>query len=93
MITNPPYGERLGQESLLKPLYQGLALTLKKYAPKNSVISVLAGKAEELDLLSFMDSQTVKCYNGAINVYFRTGNIYQSLPNDLIYNFEKNPYK
>lgn len=89
LITNPPYGERLGQESLLKPLYQGLALTLKKYAPKNSVISVLAGKAEELDLLPFMDSQTVKCYNGAINVYFRTGNIYQSLPNDLIYHFEK----
>ena len=31
LLTNPPYGERLGDEQSLKPVYQGLGRQLKRY--------------------------------------------------------------
>lgn len=88
-ISNPPYGERLGQEHLLKPLYQHLALTLNAYAPKNTQVAILAGKVEQLDLLPMDNSHTLKCHNGALVVYFRHGKLYQSLPNELIHTITK----
>ncbi len=74
-ITNPPYGERLGESELLKPLYQGMGLMLRQYAPMHTTVGVLAAKAEEADLLPLLTPQTLRCHNGALTVYFRYGQL------------------
>lgn len=89
LITNPPYGERLGDEMIVKPLYQGLGLIAKDNLPKGSYLGVLAGRVEEADLLPIQDPATLRCHNGALTVYFRHGKIKSDDTASLIERFEK----
>lgn len=75
IITNPPYGERLGDELLIKPLYQGLGAMVQDHLKTKGVLAVLAKHIEEADTLPINDPQTLRCYNGALRVYFRYGTI------------------
>ncbi|WP_230660645.1 bifunctional 23S rRNA (guanine(2069)-N(7))-methyltransferase RlmK/23S rRNA (guanine(2445)-N(2))-methyltransferase RlmL [Psychrobacter sp. I-STPA10] len=92
IITNPPYGERLGDEDMIKPLYQGLGLILQetfvssKHAP---TLGLLAAHVEQADVLPIAKPQTLRCHNGAITVYFRYGTLITKSPAALIHTFEK----
>ena len=91
-ITNPPYGERLGEEELIKPLYQGLGKKLQALfadSPAKVTLGVLAAKVEQADVLPLAEPKTLRCHNGAITVYFRYGELLKSKDTPLITRFEK----
>ena len=91
-ITNPPYGERLGEEELIKPLYQGLGKKLQALfadSPARVTLGVLAAKVEQADVLPLAEPKTLRCHNGAITVYFRYGELLKSKDTPLITRFEK----
>lgn len=92
IITNPPYGERLGEEELIKPLYQGLGKKLQglfAHSPAIVTLGVLAAKVEQADVLPLSEPKTLRCHNGAITVYFRYGELLKSKDTPLIHRFEK----
>lgn len=91
-ITNPPYGERLGEEVLIKPLYQGFGKklqTLFSQSPATVTLGVLAGKVEEADALPIIEPKTLRCHNGALTVYFRYGQLASQSSPALIHRYEK----
>ena len=91
-ITNPPYGERLGEETLIKPLYQGLGKKLQHLFAQNPhpvTLGVLAAKVEEADTLPLVEPKTLRCHNGAITVYFRYGKLIQPANLPIIQRYEK----
>lgn len=78
IITNPPYGERLGDTDFIKPLYQGLGLVVTdglRASCQRADMAVLASHVEHADTLPLIDPKTLKCHNGALTVYFRHGMI------------------
>ncbi|WP_338412114.1 bifunctional 23S rRNA (guanine(2069)-N(7))-methyltransferase RlmK/23S rRNA (guanine(2445)-N(2))-methyltransferase RlmL [Psychrobacter raelei] len=96
VITNPPYGERLGESDFIKPLYQGLGLTLKEIFAKQKyqpILGLLAAHVEQADVLPIEDPQTLRCHNGAITVYFRHGQLIRKEGESLITRFEKTEIK
>ncbi|MFW2177414.1 MULTISPECIES: bifunctional 23S rRNA (guanine(2069)-N(7))-methyltransferase RlmK/23S rRNA (guanine(2445)-N(2))-methyltransferase RlmL [unclassified Moraxella] len=91
-ITNPPYGERLGEEVLIRPMYQGFGKKLQHlfaHSPATVTLGVLAGKVEEADTLPLNDPKTLRCHNGALTVYFRYGELLKTKEQNLISLFEK----
>ena len=95
IITNPPYGERLGESEFIKPLYHGLGLMVKdglKQAGINKAqMAVLASQIEQADILPITEPKTLRCHNGALTVYFRHGKLSIKDTPTLIENFEKKP--
>ncbi|ELA08373.1 23S rRNA m(2)G2445 methyltransferase [Moraxella macacae 0408225] len=92
IVTNPPYGERLGEEELIKPLYQGFGKRLQHLFADSTasvMLGVLASKVEQADTLPLIDPKTLRCYNGAMTVYFRQGLLNKTLEKPLIERFEK----
>ncbi|MDO4449396.1 MAG: bifunctional 23S rRNA (guanine(2069)-N(7))-methyltransferase RlmK/23S rRNA (guanine(2445)-N(2))-methyltransferase RlmL [Moraxella sp.] len=96
VITNPPYGERLGESDLIKPLYHGLGLIVAdglRGRCKRADLAVLASHVEHADTLPIVSPNTLKCHNGVLTVYFRHGQIDVEKTNhantDLIANFIK----
>ncbi|MBS9779704.1 MAG: bifunctional 23S rRNA (guanine(2069)-N(7))-methyltransferase RlmK/23S rRNA (guanine(2445)-N(2))-methyltransferase RlmL [Moraxellaceae bacterium] len=94
IITNPPYGERLGGEDrvdVIRPLYQAIGLKLQSLFAENSAnatLGVLAMQVEQADTLPLNNPQTLRCHNGAITVYFRHGQLTAPVKN-LIETYEK----
>lgn len=95
IITNPPYGERLGDGDVIKPLYQGLGLIVADALSHlgRADMAVLASHIEHADTLPLTDPKTLKCHNGALTVYFRHGAVDFDKTNhkqyDLLANFTK----
>ncbi len=92
IITNPPYGERLGEEDLIKPMYQGLGKKLQALfaaSPAQVTLGVLAAKVEQADVLPIAQPKTLRLHNGAISVYFRYGELLKPKDTRLINQFEK----
>lgn len=92
VITNPPYGERLGTEDSIRPLYQGFGRILQDSfasSPIIPMVGVLAAKVEQADVLPIIEPQTLRCHNGAITVYFRFGKLNKTKAISLINHFEK----
>lgn len=92
IITNPPYGERLGEEALIRPMYQGLGKKLQHlFAQADSPVTlgVLAAKVEQADMLPMLEPKTLRCHNGAITVYFRYGELNKTPTPNLIHTFQK----
>ncbi|MDO4251216.1 MAG: bifunctional 23S rRNA (guanine(2069)-N(7))-methyltransferase RlmK/23S rRNA (guanine(2445)-N(2))-methyltransferase RlmL [Moraxella sp.] len=91
LITNPPYGERLGDESSIKALYQGLGLIAKEGLAHvaHATLAVLGAKVEDVDTLPITTPKTLRCHNGALTVYFRHGVLNQQRQSSLIERFEK----
>ncbi|MDO5652101.1 MAG: bifunctional 23S rRNA (guanine(2069)-N(7))-methyltransferase RlmK/23S rRNA (guanine(2445)-N(2))-methyltransferase RlmL, partial [Moraxella sp.] len=93
VLTNPPYGERLGDESVLRPLYQGLGLIvqdgLKSANITHASLAVLGAVIEDVDTLPIVSPKTLQCHNGALNVYFRHGELNLEPKSTLIERFEK----
>ncbi len=96
IITNPPYGERLGERDFIKPLYQGLGMIVAdalRGRCERADMAVLASHVEHADTLPLCEANTLKCHNGALSVYFRYGQIDFDKSNhtttDLVANFYK----
>ncbi|MBH0064293.1 bifunctional 23S rRNA (guanine(2069)-N(7))-methyltransferase RlmK/23S rRNA (guanine(2445)-N(2))-methyltransferase RlmL [Psychrobacter sp. SZ93C1] len=92
IITNPPYGERLGDEEMIKPLYQAIGLILQdSFAGSgiNPMLGILASHVEQVDILPIKEPKTLRCHNGAITVYFRYGNLIAGQTGNLVSRFEK----
>jgi len=54
VITNPPYGERLGDEEMIKPLYHALGLILQDSFAGSGIdpmLGILAAHVEQVDIL------------------------------------------
>ncbi len=92
IITNPPYGERLGDEDYIRPLYQALGLiVLDSFAGSgiNPMLGILAANVEQVDILPIREPKTLRCHNGAITVYFRYGRLIAGQVGSLMSRFEK----
>ena len=92
IMTNPPYGERLGDEDMIKPLYHALGLSLQDSFAGSGIdpmVGILAAHVEQVDILPIKAPQTLRCHNGAITVYFRYGQLLAEKSASLISQFEK----
>ena len=92
IITNPPYGERLGEEPLIRPMYQGFGKKLQHLfacADCPVTLGVLAAKIEQADTLPLLEPKTLRCNNGAITVYFRYGELSKIQAPNLINRYQK----
>nr|WP_317198559.1 bifunctional 23S rRNA (guanine(2069)-N(7))-methyltransferase RlmK/23S rRNA (guanine(2445)-N(2))-methyltransferase RlmL [uncultured Psychrobacter sp.] len=92
IITNPPYGERLGEEDMIRPLYQSLGLIIQDSFAGSGVdpmLGILAANVEQVDILPIKEPQTLRCHNGAITVYFRYGKLIAAQAGNLVKQFEK----
>ncbi|WP_435978841.1 bifunctional 23S rRNA (guanine(2069)-N(7))-methyltransferase RlmK/23S rRNA (guanine(2445)-N(2))-methyltransferase RlmL [Psychrobacter sp. DM4] len=92
IITNPPYGERLGEEDMIRPLYQSLGLIIQDSFAGSSIdpmLGILAANVEQVDILPIKEPQTLRCHNGAITVYFRYGKLIAAQAVNLVTQFEK----
>jgi 23S rRNA (guanine2445-N2)-methyltransferase / 23S rRNA (guanine2069-N7)-methyltransferase len=65
VVTNPPYGERMGEARDLQPLYSTLGAQLKARAPGWTAY-VLAGSDELGQRLGLRAARRLRVYNGAI---------------------------
>ncbi|WP_163123815.1 bifunctional 23S rRNA (guanine(2069)-N(7))-methyltransferase RlmK/23S rRNA (guanine(2445)-N(2))-methyltransferase RlmL [Acinetobacter portensis] len=74
IVTNPPYGERLGEKSSNRALYLGLSALLQKHFP-NQTAAVIASQVEQADVLAFSDPQLLRLMNGKLPIYIRFGTI------------------
>lgn len=72
LVTNPPYGERLGEKASNRALYQGLSARLQQYLP-NQTVAVIASQVEQADVLALHDPQTMRLMNGKLPIYIRSG--------------------
>ena len=92
IITNPPYGERLGDEDMIKPLYQAIGLILQDSFAGSGIdpmLGILAANVEQVDTLPIREPKTLRCHNGAITVYFRYGTLIAGQTGNLVSRFEK----
>ena len=78
IVTNPPYGERLGDKASNRALYQGLSFQLQKFLP-NQQAAILASHVEQADVLPFENTQTLRLMNGNLPIYVRTGVVVNKL--------------
>ena len=74
IVTNPPYGERLGEKASNRALYLGLSALLQKNFP-NQYAAVIAAAVEQADVLAFNDPQILRLMNGKLPIYIRFGTI------------------
>lgn len=74
IVTNPPYGERLGEKASNRALYQGISALLQDYFP-NQYAAVIASQVEQADVLAFAEPQTLRLMNGKLPIYVRFGHV------------------
>ncbi|OTG61133.1 23S rRNA (guanine(2445)-N(2))/(guanine(2069)-N(7))-methyltransferase [Acinetobacter sp. ANC 4204] len=74
IVTNPPYGERLGDKASNRALYLGLSALLQKNFP-NQTAAVIAAAVEQADVLALNDPQTMRLMNGKLPIYVRSGSV------------------
>ncbi|MCH4247192.1 MAG: bifunctional 23S rRNA (guanine(2069)-N(7))-methyltransferase RlmK/23S rRNA (guanine(2445)-N(2))-methyltransferase RlmL [Acinetobacter populi] len=74
IVTNPPYGERLGDKASNRALYQGLSLLLQETFPNQSA-AVIAAQIEQADVLALQHTETLRLMNGKLPIYIRFGEI------------------
>lgn len=72
LVTNPPYGERLGDKASNRALYQGLAWQLQRFLPQQQAV-ILASHVEQADVLPLEQAQTLRLMNGNLPIYIRSG--------------------
>src|SRR5690606_7461311 len=69
IVTNPPYGERVGDEAALRELYHRFAAHLRERASGYHV-ALLSGNPRLARALGFDGASTMRLYNGAIECDF-----------------------
>ncbi|MFL1731592.1 bifunctional 23S rRNA (guanine(2069)-N(7))-methyltransferase RlmK/23S rRNA (guanine(2445)-N(2))-methyltransferase RlmL [Moraxella oculi] len=93
LITNPPYGERLGDGDFIQPLYHGLGLSaadgFRLAGVQRADLAVLGSHVEHVDTLPIINPQTLRCHNGALTAYFRYGEMALSSQTGILECFER----
>ena len=74
VVTNPPYGERLGDKASNRAFYLGLSGLLQKHFPEQFV-AVIAAHIEQADVLAIKDPETMRLMNGKLPIYVRLGQV------------------
>lgn len=74
IVTNPPYGERLGDKASNRALYQGLSMLLQETFPNQSA-AIIAAHIEQADVLAFENTETLRLMNGNLPIYVRLGTV------------------
>ena len=69
LITNPPYGERIGEEKEIRKIYGGLGKFLKAN-PDWSLFLVTTDKEAEEKILQRKADRRRKLYNGRLEVCY-----------------------
>ena len=80
MITNPPYGERLGERAELPQLYRALGDTLARSVSPAGARAVLAGDAELGRAMRLRADKRYVLYNGALEC--RAADVRSRAPRD-----------
>ncbi len=88
VITNPPYGKRLGNENDLIALYSALGEGLKREF-SGSRAAVISSSADLLSCLKLHADRVYKLYNGEIPCQLRVFEIKERAADDTV--LEKNP--
>ena len=74
VVTNPPYGERLGDKGSNRAFYLGLSARLQQHFPQQFA-AIIASQIEQADVLAILDPQTLRLMNGKLPIYIRLGQI------------------
>lgn len=74
VVTNPPYGERLGDKASNRSLYLGLSAQLQKFFTHQQV-AIIASQVENADVLALQETQTLRLMNGKLPIYVRFGQV------------------
>ncbi len=74
LVTNPPYGERLGEADTVRYLYRALGHFMRERLP-NWQAAVLCADIQHADALGVQHRATERLYNGAIPVFVRHGDV------------------
>ena len=74
VVTNPPYGERLGDKASNRALYLGLSALLQQHFPKQHA-AVIAAQIEQADVLALSEPETLRLMNGKLPIYIRLGQV------------------
>ncbi|MHA3078875.1 bifunctional 23S rRNA (guanine(2069)-N(7))-methyltransferase RlmK/23S rRNA (guanine(2445)-N(2))-methyltransferase RlmL [Acinetobacter sp. ANC 5502] len=74
IVTNPPYGERLGEKASNRALYLGLSAKLQENFP-NQFAAIIASQIEQADVLALNEPETLRLMNGKLPIYIRLGQI------------------
>ncbi|WP_151814293.1 bifunctional 23S rRNA (guanine(2069)-N(7))-methyltransferase RlmK/23S rRNA (guanine(2445)-N(2))-methyltransferase RlmL [Acinetobacter ursingii] len=74
VVTNPPYGERLGDKASNRAFYLGLSALLQQHFP-NQHAAVIAAQIEQADVLALSDPETLRLMNGKLPIYIRFGQV------------------
>lgn len=74
VITNPPYGERLGEKASNRDLYRALGRKLMQQVP-NWQACILAADITHVDHLGLVHKATERLHNGALIIYARHAEI------------------
>lgn len=74
IVTNPPYGERLGDKQSNRAFYQGLSLLLQERFPEQYT-AIISAHIEQADILALSQHQTLRLMNGNLPIYTRFGQI------------------
>ncbi len=72
IVTNPPYGERLGEKASNRAFYLGLSGQLQQHFPQQFA-AIIASQIEQADVLAIHDPQTLRLMNGKLPIYIRSG--------------------
>jgi 23S rRNA (guanine2445-N2)-methyltransferase / 23S rRNA (guanine2069-N7)-methyltransferase len=74
LVSNPPYGERLGEKSATRELYRALGrISAQKLGGWQAC--VLGADVQHVDALGFAHRATERLHNGALTIYARHGDI------------------
>lgn len=79
VATNPPYGERLGDEGSVRYLYRAIGRQLRETLPSWDAV-VLAADITHADALGLEHKHTLRLYNGALPIFARHGRILTAEP-------------
>ena len=79
VATNPPYGERLGEESNIRYLYRAIGRQLRQALPGWDAV-VLAADIQHADALGLEHKATLRLFNGALPIFARHGRILPAEP-------------
>lgn len=79
IASNPPYGERLGEESTIRDLYRAIGRRLREQLPHWDAV-VLAADIQHADALGLGHLATLRLFNGALPIFARHGRVLAAEP-------------
>jgi len=86
VATNPPYGERLGEENNIRYLYRAIGRELREQLPHWDAV-VLAADIQHADALGLEHKGTLRLFNGALPIFARHGRVLPAEPEQpLLFN-------